>query len=137
MSQANSKPNFLFGTIGGGVGAVLGYAAFFWIARQGFYALILPPGLLGLFAGYFVGKRSIPFAIACGVAGLGLGLLTEWHFSMRKDDKGFLVFLAHVHQLNRIKLLMLAVGPVISYRLALGSDAKERASTSLKQDASS
>ena len=32
----------LLGAIGAAIGGVLGYFVFFWIAGQGFYALILP-----------------------------------------------------------------------------------------------
>ena len=129
MNQSHARPRFVLGTIAAIVGGILGYVAFFWIARQGFYALIVPPGLLGLAAGYCVGKRSIPFAIACGIAGLAIGLVTEWQFTLRNADKGFLVFLTRVPNLNVVKLVMLALGPIISYRLALGPD-HDRKSTS-------
>ena len=35
----------LNGAVGGGL---VGYFRFLWIARQGFYALVLPGGLLGV-----------------------------------------------------------------------------------------
>ena len=40
-------------------GGVVGYFAFIWIARQGFYALMLPGGLAGLGASFFVRDRSV------------------------------------------------------------------------------
>ena len=42
--------------IGALAGGTLGYFAFFWIAAQGLYALVLPGGLLGLGAG--IGKSQ-------------------------------------------------------------------------------
>jgi len=44
----------LAGILGVGAGGVLGYFAFFWIARQGLYAPMLPGGLVGL-GGRFAG----------------------------------------------------------------------------------
>ena len=66
--------------LGAAIGGAVGYFAFFWIARQGFYGLILPGGLLGLGAGVFKGRSKI-VAILCGVLALGLGLFTEWRFA--------------------------------------------------------
>ena len=122
MSATNRRPRIALGLVGAAVGGCVGYFAFDWIARQGFYALILPPGLLGLAAGYAAGGRSQPFAVACGVAGLALGLLTEWQFFPFIKDKSFVFFITHVRELKPLTLIMLAIGPVISYRLALGMD---------------
>jgi len=40
--------NLLAGILGAAAGGILGYFAFFWIAGQGFYALMVPGGLVGL-----------------------------------------------------------------------------------------
>src|SRR5262249_34107066 len=48
------------------VGGAVGYFAFFWIAQQGVYGLVLPGGLLGLGAG-IVQNRSSWVAVACGL----------------------------------------------------------------------
>jgi hypothetical protein len=108
--------------LGAAVGGALGYFAFFWIARQGFYALVLPPGLLGLTAGFFARCRSTPLALICAVAGLALGLFTEWRFAPFIADRSLLYFLTHIHALKLITLLMLALGVFLSYRFALGRD---------------
>ncbi len=63
----------LWGLLGAVIGGAAGFFAFFWIARQGFYALILPSGLMGFTAGLFARSRSTPLALVCGVAGLALG----------------------------------------------------------------
>ncbi len=70
----------VFVLIGAVAGALVGYFAFRWIARQGFYALVLPGGLLGIGAGLFRNKSNV-LCIACGLMGLALGFLAEWQFA--------------------------------------------------------
>ena len=67
----------LIGAVGGGL---VGYFGFLWIARQGFYALVLPGGLLGLGASLFA-NRSTALCIVCGLLALALGVLAEWEFA--------------------------------------------------------
>ncbi len=101
--------------IGGAlVGGVIGFFAFFWIADQGFYAMILPGGLIGIGAG-LVRNRSLGLAIGCGVAAVALGLFTEWKYMPFRDDKSLGYFLAHVHKLTPLTLLMIAVGGVLGF----------------------
>lgn len=115
------------GLIGAVIGGAVGYFAFFWIARQGFYALILPPALLGLTAGICARRRSTPLAVVCGFAGLALGLLTEWRFAPFAADGSLLYFMTHIHTLKPLTMVMLALGTFFSYRLALGRDSKSTA----------
>ena len=96
------------------VGGVLGYFAFFWIVKQGFYALILPGGLLG-FGASFGTCRSVWLAVACGVAALSLGLFTEWRYAPFQKDDGLSYFLLHVADLKPVTLLMLAVGAALGF----------------------
>jgi len=114
----------MMGLLGAVVGGCVGYFAFFWIAQQGFYANILPPGLLGLGAGLGARRRSTLLACACGVAGLILGLLTEWRFRPFVVDHSLGYFLSHVHTLRPLTLLLIALGAVVSYRLALGFESR-------------
>ena len=44
--------------IGGVAGGLVGYFGFLWIARQGFYALVLPRGLLGVGASLFANRST-------------------------------------------------------------------------------
>jgi hypothetical protein len=103
-------------------GGVLGYFAFVWIARQGFYALMLPGGLAGLGASVLAKDRSVPRAVICGLFALGLGLVAEWKFAPFIADSSLGYFLAHVHQLRPITLLMIAGGAFLGYWLALGRE---------------
>ena len=124
MNESRRPRTIALGLLGAALGGGVGYFAFFWAARQGFYALILPPALLGLTAGYFARCRSTPLAIVCALAGLALGLYTEWRFAPFIADKSFPYFLTHVHQLKPFTLLMLALGVFLCYRFALGVDRK-------------
>jgi hypothetical protein len=80
-----------------------------WVAHQGLYGPAIPGGLLGLGAGIFK-TRSKAIPIVCGLAALGLSLFTEWHFEPFVADGSLGYFLSHVHQLQPITLLMIAVG---------------------------
>ncbi len=108
------------GLIGGVIGGTLGYFAFFWIVGQGFYAVLLPAALLGLGAGICARRRSSLLAAICGLAGIGLGLFTEWRFAPFIEDPSFSHFITHVHTLPSVTLILLGFGAFLSYRLSLG-----------------
>lgn len=105
----------------GGVGAVLGGVAgwflFFWIVRQGFYALALPGALLGIGAGALVRHRSIPFAVACGAGSMVLGALAEWRFRPFIQDDSLGYFVAHLHELQPMTLTFIALGGFFGFWL--------------------
>jgi len=122
MNNSNQMQTMAFGLLGAAVGGAVGYFVFFWIARQGFYALVLPPGLLGLAAGLCARQRSMPLAVICGVAGLLLGLFIEWRFAPFVADARLGYFVTHILSLRPITLIMLALGTFLSFRLALGRD---------------
>src|SRR2546423_14959482 len=88
------------GVIGGIVGGVFGYVLFFWIIRQGFYALVLPGASIGLGCGLLARHRSVPRGIACALAALGLGLYTEWKFAPFVTDVRFSYLATHFYALR-------------------------------------
>lgn len=100
--------------LGAAVGGALGYVVFFLAARQGFYGLVLPGGLLGLGAGIFK-TRSKAVAVACGLLALGLGLFTEWRFAPFVTDDSLGYFLSHVYQLRAVTLIMVGAGGLIGF----------------------
>ena len=110
------------GVLGALTGGALGYAIFFWAVGQGFYALALPPTLLGLTAGYFARGKSKKLAIICGALGLCLCLLIEWRFRPFVADQSLVFFLTHLHKLQPMTWIMIALGSFFSYWLALGRD---------------
>ncbi len=121
VEKSSSWLPIAFGVLGAIVGGCCGYFLFFWFSQQGFYALILPPAMLGLAAGLCARQRSVPLALICAVAGLGLGLFTEWTFAPFVADKSFVYFVKNLHQLKPQTLIMLSIGTVVSFRLGLGT----------------
>src|SRR5262245_26807325 len=106
--------NNILALTGALAGGILGYFAFFWIAKQGFYALALPGGLLGLGAG-IVKNRSIGVAVTCGLLATALGLYTEFRFEPFIKDDSLGYFLAHVCDLRAITLLLIIAGGAIGF----------------------
>ena len=101
----------LMGAVAGGL---VGYFGFFWIARQGFYALVLPGGLLGVGASLFA-NRSTDLCIVCGLLALALGVVAEWQFAPFIRDGSLGYFVTHIHQLKPITLLMIAAAAFIGF----------------------
>ena len=122
MNDNTRLRNLVVGLLGAAAGGILGYFAFLWIARQGFYALMLPGGLVGLGGGLLVRDRSPARAAICGVFALALGVFTEWRFAPFVKDESLGYFLSHLHDLAPITLLMILAGGVFGYWLSLGRE---------------
>ena len=84
------------------------------LAKQGFYSLILPGGLIGLGAGLGRGL-SWWVSVLCGLLGLCAGLFTQWHLFPFVADRSAGYFLTHLHHLKPLTLLMLGAGTVIAF----------------------
>ena len=110
MKAGNSVLALLAGMAGG----VLGYFAFLWIARQGFYALVLPGALVGVGAS-FLKPRSVGVCVVCGVMALAAGLFTEWRFAPFTKDPSMGYFVAHLLQLPVLTWIMIAAGAAIGF----------------------
>ena len=96
-------------------GGVLGHFVFLWLARHGFYALLVPGGLVGFGGGLFARTKSIPRAIICALLALLAGILAEWRFAPFIADAGFGYFITHLQNLNTVTLLMIAAGTACGY----------------------
>jgi hypothetical protein len=105
----------ILGLVGAVAGGLLGYWAFFWIASQGFYALILPGAFLGLGCSLLARHRSLARGIICGIAGFFLGLYTDWRFEPFVADKSFRYFVTHFYQLVPVTLIMIGLGTAIAF----------------------
>lgn len=92
----------------GAIGGLVGYAAFFWLWRQGLYAIVLPGALLGLGCGLFAQRSSWTMGLVAGLAGLLLGLFTEWRFM--GGEMGFWEFLGSAGQLQRSTQVLIILG---------------------------
>jgi hypothetical protein len=103
----------LLGLLGAVIGGAIGYAGFRYAASQGFYAMILPGGLLGLGCGALALHRSQARGIACLIAGLIFGLFSEWRISRLQDDLG--AFVSHIPSFDMITMLMIGVGALLAY----------------------
>ena len=110
------------GITGSVIGGVVGHFLFFWVARQGLYAIVLPGALLGLGCGALSNRRSLALAIMCAVLGLLLGLFTEWRFAPFAKDASLPFFLAHVHQLNPMSQILIVLGAAFAFWFGLGYD---------------
>jgi len=98
------------------VGALLGYFAFFWIAKQGYYALVLPGGLCAL--GATCGRTRWLFVPPIvGIMALFVGLFTEWRFRPFIADPSFTYFLTQIPKLYPITLLMIGLGTILGFVL--------------------
>jgi len=114
--------DLLLGAVGAVAGGALGYLLFFAIARHGFYAMVLPGALAGLCCGALSGRKSVPLGILCGILGLAAGVLTEWRFAPFVKDHRLSFFLAHLHQLNRVSQIMIALGGGFAFWFGLGRE---------------
>ena len=104
-------------TIGGVAGGVVGYRIFFWLTGQGFYGMMIPGALLGLGSGLLARHPSQVRGLVCGLAGLALGVYTEWKFAPFLKDDSLTFLLTHLQDKTPIKLLMIGLGAVFAYWL--------------------
>jgi hypothetical protein len=113
-------PATALGIVGAVAGAVIGHFAFLWIARQGFYAIMLPGVLIGMGCGALSKRRSIGLGIFCGLLSLAVGIFTEWRFAPFIKDKSFGFFLSHLHKLPHLTIILIAVGAVFGFWSGMG-----------------
>lgn len=114
--------DLVLGAAGGLIGAVTGYFLFFAIARQGFYAIILPGALAGIGCGGFSGRKSLPLGVACAVLGIFAGILAEWRFAPFVADRSFLFFMSHLGELPRFTQVLILVGAFFAFWFGRGRE---------------
>ena len=120
MDEKVRKVNWPLGVVGAVLGGVAGYFVFFWIVGQGFYALILPGATVGLGCGALSRGRSHALGVVCGLLAVLVGLLAEWRLAPFAADESLGYFLKHLHQLQPITIIMIAVGAVLAYWMGMG-----------------
>jgi len=103
-------------------GGLVGHFAFLWIARQGFYAIILPGALIGFAGGWAIQRQTLAsgmvFGIVCAVIALIAGIVSEWRLRPFIADNSFGYFITHLQQLRPITLIMIAIGAVFAFWFA-------------------
>jgi len=91
-----------------------------WIARQGFYAIILPGALIGFAGGWAIQRQTLAsgmvFGIVCAVIALIAGIVSEWRLRPFIADNSFGYFITHLQQLRPITLIM--IGAVFAFWFA-------------------
>lgn len=110
----------LRGLAGAALGGALGYYASLWLVRHGLYAPLLPGAMAGGGAAVAAGRRCPSLGIACGFAGLALGILLEWRVFPFIVDGSFGYFIRHLHDLPPIKLILIGLGGVFGWWLGRG-----------------
>jgi hypothetical protein len=111
----------LLGLVGAAIGGVVGFYAFTWLVRQGFYGLMIPGAFLGLGCSLLAQHRSIARGVVCGVAAFFLALFSEWWYWPFARDESFSFLVRHFTDKNPVTLLMIVVGAIIAFWM--GKDA--------------
>jgi hypothetical protein len=81
---------------------------------RGYYALVLPGGLLGLLAG-IPRSRSLWAPVVCGTLGIVAGLLAEYRFAPFAFDPSLGYFLTHANNLQPMTLVLIGLGGLIGF----------------------
>ena len=110
----------VLGLLGAVVGGTVGYFAFGWALREGFYALALPGALLGLGAGMASRVHSNLLGAICGVAALVLSVFSEWSWRPFGADGSLSYFLSNLSQLTSMTWLMIVVGTLFGFWFGQG-----------------
>ena len=122
MSASTSTLNWLLGVAGGIIGGGIGYFAFFFLTRQGLYAMVLPGALLGLGCGYLSGFKSTTLGILCGLVAVLLAIFIEWQFAPFVRDNSFTYFILHFYKLKPMTLVMIVIGGLFGFWFGKGRE---------------
>jgi hypothetical protein len=104
------------GLIAGAVGGVVGYALYKWGLGQGLQAGVVPGAFIGLGSGLVSDRPSRVRGAICGIAALAVGIYAEWQNFPFNADGSLGYFLAHIHTLKPLVLIMIALGAFLGYR---------------------
>lgn len=116
-----NRTKFAAGIAGMVAGGVVGYFAFSWLLGFGMYAMLLPGALVGLGCGNLSRGYSIVLGCIAGVSALALGIFLEWTFLPFAADESLGFFLANLHQLTPITMLMIIGGAILGFVFGKGS----------------
>jgi hypothetical protein len=120
MSCARQAFVIVRGIVGAVIGGAIGYLVFRWLAKSGFYGMIIPGAMLGLGAGLAARGQSVTLGILSAAAALVLSVIAEWSLFPFVRDGSLFYFVTHVHTLPAIKLIMMAIGVGLAYWLGQG-----------------
>ena len=126
MKGPSRLTGILLGVVGAVVGGVVGYYVCDWMLNYAFYGLILPGTLVGVGFGLVSRQKCFVCGIACGVAGVAMGIFTEWRLFPFIQDDSLAFFVTHLHQLRPVTLLLIGLGGLFSFWFGIGRDAAQR-----------
>ena len=110
----------LRGIAGGMVGGVIGFLVVCWLARQGMYGMMIPGAMIGLAAGIAARGKSLLLGMICASAAVVFGFVIEWAVFPFLKDRSFSFFLAHLHDLRPMTMIMIGLGAVFAFWLGRG-----------------
>lgn len=116
----NQAVILLRGGAGAIFGAYLGYLAFWWLASQGFYGMMIIGAAAGLLSGLAARGKSTTLGILCVIIALAASIFAEWKVFPFIKDKSLQFFLTHLHQVMPVHLLMIGLGAAAAYWFGQG-----------------
>src|SRR3954469_24164947 len=120
MNVQNPRIKFVLAVACALGGGLVGHFLFIWMARQGFYALLIPGALVGIGAGMVFKGRSVALMVICGVMGLAFGTFSEWRLRPFVADNTLGYFVRHLPDLLPLTKLMLALSAICGAYFARG-----------------
>jgi MFS family permease len=108
---------FVPGLVAACVGGFLGFFAFDWITKHGFFALVIPGSLAGLACGLCSVDHSKIRGGICALIALAAGFISYWlTFKPGFETDGSLVDLVmKSYQLNPVTQIMIALGTFLGF----------------------
>ena len=103
------------GFLGAAAGAAAGYLAFGWLYHRGYYALALPPVLLGAGCAALSRTRSTARGVLCGLTGLAVAILARWNYFERGAGESLPYLVTHLGEQSQVTLIMFVVGSLSAY----------------------
>lgn len=109
--------------IGGAlIGAALGFVCFYFMEKNGLYAMALPGALIGMFAGRLSGVRSNAIGVLCALIGATASIFIEWKFFPFIADDSLPYFVAHLHEVKSTSLILMAIGTAFAFWFGRGRE---------------
>ncbi len=115
----NPTLDYLKGTAGAVIGAIVGGAAVIALLRANLYAGILTGAGAGWGAQLAFPGREKAMGVIAAVIALAASLVVEW-LAFYSDNNTLVVFLQNIATISPINLLMIAVGVAVAFAWGQG-----------------
>ncbi len=108
--------SWLLGLVGAILGGVAGYYLYLAALNNGFYAQVLPGGLVGVGCGLLSRHRSILRGVLCGIAGLLLGFYCDHQtFKYLPPFNGFIDYLLGFSRHGSFTNILIILGGLVAF----------------------